>query len=286
MHVQTVEYKRVDGCSICADVYGSSIPSSPAVVYIHGGGLIWGSRKRVVPEQISAFVGQGYTVISIDHRLAPQTKLPSIVEDVCDALSWVLDDCPRFFGIDPDRVAVFGRSAGAYLALLSGTLARKPKAVVSYFGFGDLLTDWGNKPSGYHLSMPEVSKKRAYECIGSNVISGSGEERLPFYIYCRQQGIWMREVVGLNRDDRVLKEYSPMHNVRSDYPPTLLMHGEEDKDVDCTESVKMANALTHAGVKNELITLPGLGHSFDRQMGDARVRESLESMLAFLRDNL
>jgi len=41
-----------------------------------------------------------------------------------------------------------------------------------------------------------------------------------------------------------------------------------------------------AGVENKLITLPGLGHSFDRQMGDARVREALESMLAFLRDTV
>jgi acetyl esterase/lipase len=284
--IRTVQYKRVDGCSICADVYRASTPQSPAIVYIHGGGLIWGSRKRVVPEQISAFVDQGYTVISIDHRLAPETKLPSIAEDVCAALNWVFDDCPGLFGIDPNRVAVFGRSAGAYLSLLAGTFTRRPKAIVSYFGFGDLFNDWGNRPSPFHLSMPEVSKEQAYECIGSNAMSGSGEDRLPFYIYCRQQGVWTGEVVGSNPDDRLLKKYSPIFNLDSDYPPTLLAHGEEDTDVDCMESVRMAKALTRAGVRNKLITLPGLGHSFDRQMGDARVRESLEFMLAFLRDNL
>ncbi len=286
MDIQTVEYKRVHGCGICADVYESSVPSSPSVVYIHGGGLVWGSRKRVVPEQLSAFVDRGYTVISIDHRLAPEAKLPSIADDVRDALIWVFDDCSGLFGIDPERVAVFGRSAGGYLALLSGTFTRKPKAIVSYFGFGDLLNDWGNKPSPFHLSVPEVTKEQAYQYIGNRDISGSGEERLPFYTYCRQRGILMQEIVGPNADEALLRKYSPIHNINPDYPPTLLMHGEDDKDVDCPESVRMAQALTRAGVENELITLPGLGHSFDRQMGDARVRESLESMLAFLRDNV
>ncbi len=96
----------------------------------------------------------------------------------------------------------------------------------------------------------------------------------------------MQEVVGPNQNEALLRRYSPVCNINSDYPPTLLMHGEDDNDVDCSESVRMAEALTRAGVKNRVITLPGLGHSFDRQMGDARVRESLESMLAFLRDTL
>jgi|LSQX01.1.fsa_nt_gb acetyl esterase/lipase len=284
--IRIMEYKQANGCSICADIYESSVPSSPSVVYIHGGGLVWGSRKRVVPEQVSALADHGYTVISIDHRLAPEAKLPSIAEDVRDALIWVFDDCLDLFGIDPERVAVFGRSAGGYLALLSGTFARKPKAIVSYFGFGDILNDWGRTPSPSHLSMPEVTKEQAYQCIGNRDISGSGEERLPFYIYCRQRGILMQEIVGPNADEALLRKYSPIYNINSDYPPTLLMHGEQDEDVDCSESVRMAEALTRAGVENKLITLPGLGHSFDRQMGDARVREALESMLAFLRDTV
>lgn len=281
-----MEYKHVDGCGICADVYRPAVPGSPAVVYIHGGGFVWGSRERVVPEQISALSDHGYAVISIDYRLAPETKLPSIVEDVRDALSWVLDDCPGLFAIDPDRVAVLGRSAGGYLALLSGTFVRKPKAIVSYFGFGDLLDDLGCTPSPYHASLGEVAEERAYECVGRNATPGSGEERLPLYIYCRQQGIWAREAIGPNPDDRLLKEYSPIYNLDSDYPPTLLLHGDEDKDIDYVESVKVASALTRAGVENKLITIPGLGHSFDREMGNSCVRESLESMLSFLRANV
>jgi len=144
--IRIMEYKQANGCSICADIYESSVPSSPSVVYIHGGGLVWGSRKRVVPEQVSALADHGYTVISIDHRLAPEAKLPSIAEDVRDALIWY--SMTALISSASTRASSGIRQVGrGYLALLSGTFARKPKAIVSYFGFGDILNDWGRTPS-------------------------------------------------------------------------------------------------------------------------------------------
>jgi acetyl esterase/lipase len=77
----------VDGREIKADVFGASPGANkPGVIWIHGGGLIFGSRtKSPRPALLGALLQGGIVVMSIDHRLAPETKLPGTGEDVHDA---------------------------------------------------------------------------------------------------------------------------------------------------------------------------------------------------------
>ncbi len=74
--------KNIDNCSIKLDVYESGNSHSPVIIYIHGGGFILGSRKDINKEQIELYTNNGYSVISIDYRLAPRTKLSSIIQDI------------------------------------------------------------------------------------------------------------------------------------------------------------------------------------------------------------
>src|SRR5690242_11997639 len=87
---QTFVYKKAGGCEIKADVFGSEVgPRKPVAVWIHGGALILGSRKLPADSRIlRALLEAGFTVVSIDYRLAPETKLPGIIEDVRDAFRW------------------------------------------------------------------------------------------------------------------------------------------------------------------------------------------------------
>ena len=86
---ETYTYKKVGNCLLKADVYKSVKAYSPAIVFIHGGALILGSRKSINLEQVELFTQNGYTIVSIDYRLAPETKLESIVEDVYAAIKWI-----------------------------------------------------------------------------------------------------------------------------------------------------------------------------------------------------
>src|SRR5215470_3156750 len=87
---QTETYKTVDGLDIKADVYGAGTGAKrPAVVWIHGGALIMGSRRGVPRPLRERLLGYGYTIVSIDYRLAPETKLPGIIDDLRDAFRWV-----------------------------------------------------------------------------------------------------------------------------------------------------------------------------------------------------
>jgi len=88
----------------------------PVVVQIHGGALMVG-RRAAGPGRLHKRLIDAGCVVSIDYRLAPETKLLEIVSDVVDAHAWVRKEGPALFGADPKRVATTGWSAGGYLTL-------------------------------------------------------------------------------------------------------------------------------------------------------------------------
>jgi len=63
---KTYQYKEVNGCRISLDYYSSNINNCPAIIIIHDGALIWGSRKYLLSEQIQIYVDAGYCVFAID----------------------------------------------------------------------------------------------------------------------------------------------------------------------------------------------------------------------------
>jgi acetyl esterase/lipase len=283
-------YKTVGGLPIEADVY--RLPGDevrPVIVWIHGGALIVGQRTGPSPEQRKRYLDAGFVIVSIDYRLAPETKLDGILSDVRDAFRWVRDKGPELFKIDPKRIAVVGHSAGGYLTLLTGfAVEPRPRALVAFYGYGDIAGDWYSKPDPfYRKTQPLVSKEEAYKAIGTKEIAkGNVPGRGKFYLYCRQNGLWPREVTGHDPDKepKAFDRYCPIRNVTKDYPPTLLLHGDNDTDVPHQQSVDMARELKRAGVPYEFVSLKGYGHGFDgKGMKDARVAEAFDRVEAFLK---
>ena len=285
----TYTYKTVSDCQIKADVYrpSTNAGSTAAVIHIHGGALIYGSRQGFRPQHVELYLQAGYTVISIDYRLAPESKLPEIIEDLQDAFRWIYDTGPGLFALDPQRVAAVGHSAGGYLALMSGVCIQpRPKAIVSFYGYGDIIGEWYSKPDPFYCSLPMVSEEESGRAtigpICTEPYEGRGKDK--FYLYCRQNGLWPQEVSGHDpeKEPAFFVQYCPLQNVTPHYPPTLLLHGDRDTDVPYRQSVLMAEALSHNNVKHELITMAGLGHGFDRDMDNSTVSDAFTRVLAFL----
>lgn len=291
---KTYVYKRVGECEIKADVFRPERNDvRPAIIWLHGGGLVAGCRDMIgakgTREQLAQYLDAGLVVIAIDYRLAPETKLAEIVEDVRDAYRWAREKGPTEFRIDPDRIALVGHSAGAYLALLVGTyLEPRPRAIVSFYGYGDITGDWCVRPSAYFREKRTISEEEARASVGTSAITQScyPTKRDRFYVYCRQQGLWAKEVTGFQHavDATSLAALCPSMNVTKEYPPTLLLHGNKDNDVPYEQSTLMSEKLKQAGVKHRLITLTGLDHGFDyTHWKDQEVRAAFDSTLAFLK---
>jgi len=287
----TYTFKMVNDLPVRADVYrkaGDDI--RPVILWIHGGALITGNRRGLNPTQADRYLNAGYTIVSIDYRLAPQAKLDQILEDLQDAYHWVRTEGPKLFRIDPNRVAVVGHSAGGYLTLMGGfRLNPRPRALVSFYGYGDIAGEWYSRPDPFYNRQPAVPKEEAYAVVGTSVISDyKGGDRGRFYLYTRQRGLWPIEVTGHDPDKepRAFDRLCPIRNVTKDYPPTLLLHGDNDTDVPYEQSVLMAKELGRHSVQYEFIPMAGRGHGFDSPMWDPVVSASFERVLVFLQKQL
>jgi acetyl esterase/lipase len=264
----THTYKTVGDLAIKADVYRHhGEAAAPVAVWIHGGALIGGGRGDVPGRVKRHMLDAGYALVSLDYRLAPETKLPEIIEDIEDAFRWIRRDGPRLFNIDPARVAVIGGSAGGYLTLTSGFRVKpRPTVLLSFWGYGDLIGDWYSKPSPHprhHRS--KMSREEAYRQVSGRPTANARDRKGDggaFYEYCRQTGTWPQAVSGWDpvKEAAHFDSFMPVKNVTSDYPPTAMIHGTNDTDVPHEQSAMMAEQFKKHAVPHLFLSIPGGEH--------------------------
>ena len=280
-------YKETKQSSIYADIYyhGSQ---TPVVIYIHSGALIFGTRKMLPIEQVEIYRNAGFSVVSIDYRLAPETKFELIIEDIEDAIYWVRNTASKMYDFNTNKLAVIGSSAGAYLSLLCGTKEYRPNAIVSFYGYGDILGKWYSEPSEFYCERPIVNLAQAKLSLSGSEVSEGSWERFNYYIWCRQHGAWVETVTGLNRekDSELLRMYNPIDNINKEYPPTLFLHGDKDTDVPYEQSLMMYEALREWGIKTDLVTINGADHVFDQNINNEQVKRAFEKTICFLKEHL
>ena len=289
----TYIYKRVGSLEIKADVYRSSQDTRrPVVVWIHGGALINGHREGISGRLRDAFLKRNDIVVSIDYRLAPETQLPAIIRDVEDAFHWIRTQGPELFGADPDRIAVVGGSAGGYLTLTSGFRVKpRPTVLVALWGYGDLVGDWYSTPSPHprHQRL-KMSREMSWQQVSGPPISDSRQRPGnggAFYQFCRRHGEWPHAVSGWDpqkQRDRFLA-YMPVANVTPEYPPTLLIHGQQDTDVPHEQSVMMAAEFRRHKVPHKLISIPQAEHGLSGG-ATARIDRAYQEAIQFIQQRL
>jgi dipeptidyl aminopeptidase/acylaminoacyl peptidase len=189
-------------------------------------------------------------------------------------------------------VATIGGSAGGYLALTSGFRTRpRPVAVVSLWGYGDLIGSWYSEPSPHaRHRTTKLSREAAWQQVSGPPISDSRQRKGDggaFYQFCRQEGLWPKAVSGWDPHTEA-KNFHPfmaLKNVSGEYPPTLLIHGDQDTDVPYEQSTLMAAELKKHAVEHQLITLVGAEHGLAG--GDkAQVEAAYAAAIEFLAGHL
>ncbi|MGI6556195.1 MAG: alpha/beta hydrolase [Pseudoramibacter sp.] len=252
-------------------------PVRAAVLYFHGGGLLYGEREDLPKAHIEAFTGAGLAVIAFDYPLAPAADLDTILSDVRASAKCYIE-YPEIFGLDSLPYFLWGRSAGAYLALMiaaSEDLPTPPAGILSYYGYGFLTDRWDTTPSPYYAGLPQVSKD-AFDAVPQTVhADGPMATHYSLYVYARQTGSW-RRLIYKGRDKFFYLNDS-LRNVTSLPAPLFAAHAIADPDVPFAEFTALCNQFNP-----QRFVAAGNVHDFDRETNTPAAKDVLKKSLAFV----
>jgi acetyl esterase/lipase len=221
----------------------------PAIVFFFGGGWVGGSPTQFEP-QSRHLAGRGMVAIVADYRVKTRqnAKPADCVSDAKACVRWVRANASRL-GIDPQRIAVGGGSAGGHLAASTATLP----------------------------GLDTAQDDKSVSCLpDALVLFNPGTVMAPF------PGLDLKGFgAGLDKAKFGCEptEISPLHHVKKGTPPTIIFHGKADTTVPYTTVEKFAEVMKTAGNRCELIGYEGQPHGF---FNKAKYAETLAATDAFL----
>lgn len=261
-HVRVIPdqvYSRAGGVARLADVYIPSVPGvEPSVViWLHGGGWRFGDR-HLAPDLKSFAAEAGLAVVSIDYRLSDEATFPAAVVDVKTAVRWVRGFCPAF-GLNGRRVGLWGSSAGGHLAsvaALSTAEEFRSEEHAAYQSNVDAVVD-GYGPTNFGLIDQERTAMAAMRTDAESRLVG---EVLPVSHPDSFESKFLGVAVRPSLQEVTFAD--PVHYVRPDAPPFLILHGQADSLIPVSQSRYLFDALCTASTEATLVLLEKLSHGF------------------------
>ena len=240
----------------------------PVIMSIHGGAFKFGDKRGGDLEAALAGLRRGYAVVSVNYRLSGEARFPAQIQDVKAAIRFVRTRAGRYF-LNPERIAVWGGSAGGYLAALAGTSggvreledlslgnagqSSRVQAVVDWFGPVDFLAmDRQFRKSGIAGQPHGTADSFESQLLGRPIAQAP----------------------------ELVRMADPQTYISPDDPPFFIQHGTRDDVIPTAQSVDFAANLEKALGKGKvtLELLPGAGHGGPAFMAPA----NLEKVLDFL----
>ena len=271
--IRGIDYARSDlgrklRLNILRPVEKSSKPR-PVIVWVHGGGWGWRGVADTYDQGTHvnyAFAMRGYFTVAIEYTLTSEAPFPAQIHDCKAAIRWLRAHAEEYH-IDPEKIGVWGRSAGGHLVSLLGTSAGNPdlegnggwpespshvNAVLDYFGPTDLNS----------IAGPHNGEKEAHiRMVVGKFLGGPIEDR--------------RELAELA---------NPIRYVTQDSPPFLIIHGEKDLPVPFFQGEALHRCLASKGIESRLIGVKGAGHGLLPSVEGVPIEPALPELHAIIGD--
>ena len=231
-----IVYGTADGQTLTMDYYapkGDGV--HPIAIIIHGGGYHGGDSKSGSEAYVADFLAPaGYAVFSINYRLAPKYPYPYMVLDTERAVRFIRHNAARWNG-DPKKIALVGGSAGGFLSNMVGlqNLGGDPKAA-----------DPVDRESAGAQAVVSLFAQSSFEFVPLN----ADVHRL------------LDPLIAEKGYKEAIREASPITYVHKGDPPFLEILGDKDEYIPFSEATNLEDALHRAGVRCDIIRIPGGKH--------------------------
>jgi acetyl esterase len=212
------------------------------VVFVHGGGFVTGDKRPCPSYILEPFLRNGYSVFSVNYRLAPKFPFPAATDDVTAAVAYVKQHATSW-RLDPNRIVLTGESAGGLISAFVGATLQgdnRVAAVIPMCGEVDLELRVSEDPcfmDGRMQSRPEGG------CISKGLAAFFG----------------FSEITSDGDRDTIRRASTVTHIYRG-MPPYLLVHGTRDYGVPYEQSVSLQQAMLKIGANCTLHPVIGGGH--------------------------
>lgn len=238
----------------------------PLVIWIHGGAWMLNDKYAdmgYMKNTVKSFLDSGYALASIDYRYSTVAAFPAQIQDCNQAIQFLYDHASRY-SIDKNKIALIGFSAGGHLASLIGLSSNNH--IASFFAAGQ-------RPTFKIKTVLDFYGPADFVMLGGVTDTAVNNNKNAVAI--------LLGAMPLKRPD-LAKTASPVTYVDKDDPPFLIVQGEKDESVPYTQSIMLQSWLQLAGVKNDIIIVPGAPHygpMFDAENIRQRIFYSLRTYM-------
>lgn len=262
--------------------------SGLAIIYLHGGAWQAFDKGILVDSPFNHLCAQGHLIVDLAYSLAPEADLNRMLCDVKQAIIWMKSHADDYH-VNPERIVLMGVSGGAHLALLTAYAQDHPafqksksdvdfsvRAVISSFAMTDMcqyFDEYGQSTKKQPVWSSEITEELLPKIRGKTWLDRwmTKSRIFPAYRYGNLPGgaLLLVNLLGgtLKEIPDIYRQASPVYQVNSNCPATLLIYAQQDFFVDVSHGRKLHETLKKAGIPSVLIELPETVHSFYQYFG-------------------
>lgn len=280
---QNISFATISGTGrkLLCDVWqpNATVASSGlAFIYLHGSAWTLLDKDVGTRQFFTHLAAQGHLIMDVAYRLAPETDMMGMVNDVKRAIVWMKENA-HSYSVNPNTIVIGGGSAGGHLALMAAYTANNPQftpkeleeknmnvcGVVSLYGPTDLEAMY------YHTNQQLTTRtlagkpKKAVPQMPKWIIKIMGSSYHRFYFENFANAGTFAFLFGGHPDEcpEQYALFSPFTHVHDNCPPTLLLHGEHDTMDPVKTTRILCKRLLDKKVKTVMHILPQTDHAFD-----------------------